>query len=58
MKYDTNFVIQFNFEITVFINNPKEFPDFSQTIDNVYENMGDYNSSKKRKYYTVQSTTT
>ena len=51
-------MIQFKFEITVFIRNPKAFPDYSQTIDNVYKNMGDYNSSKKRKYYTVQSTTT
>ena len=30
------------------LKNPKEFIDYSQTIDSVYENIGDYNLTKKR----------
>ena len=29
--------------------NPKAFTDYSQTIDDVYENLKNYNSTKKRK---------
>ena len=29
------------------LNNPKIFIDYSQTIDNVYENLEDYNPTKK-----------
>ena len=29
--------------------NPKAFTDYSQTIDDVYENLKDYNPIKKRK---------
>ena len=29
--------------------NPKAFIDYSQTIDDVYENLEDYNPTKKRK---------
>ena len=29
--------------------NPKVFIDYSQTIDNVYENLEDYNPTKKRR---------
>ena len=29
--------------------NPKAFIDYSQTIDDVYENLKDYNPTKKRK---------
>ena len=29
--------------------NPKPFTDYSQTIDNVYENLEDNNPTKKRK---------
>ena len=31
------------------LKNPKAFIDYSQTIDNVYENLEDYNPAKKRK---------
>ena len=34
------------------LKNPKAFIDYSQTID-VYENLGDYNPTKKRKVLTV-----
>ena len=30
------------------LKNPKAFIDYSQTIDDVYENLGDYNPTKKR----------
>ena len=30
------------------IKKPKEFIDYSQTIDNVYENLEDYNPTKKK----------
>ena len=33
--------------------NPKKFIDYSQTIDDVYENLEDYNQRKKRKALTV-----
>ena len=29
------------------LKNPKAFIDYSQTIDDVYENLEDYNSTKK-----------
>ena len=29
--------------------NPKAFTDYSQTIDDVYENLKDYNPRKERK---------
>ena len=29
------------------LNNPKTFDDYSQTIDDVYENLKDYNPIKK-----------
>ena len=29
--------------------NPKAFIDYSQTIDDVYENLKDYNPTKKKK---------
>ena len=31
------------------LKNPKAFTDYSQTIDNVFENLEDYNPTKKRK---------
>ena len=31
------------------LKNPKAFIDYSQTIDDVYENLEDYNPTKKRK---------
>ena len=31
------------------LRNPKGFIGYSQTIDDVYENLEDYNSTKKRK---------
>ena len=31
------------------LKNPKAFIDYSQTIDDVYESLEDYNPSKKRK---------
>ena len=31
------------------LKNPKAFIDYPQTIDNVYENLKDYNPTKKRK---------
>ena len=30
------------------LKNPKAFIDYSQTVDNVYENLEDYNPTKKR----------
>ena len=30
-------------------NDPIEFTEWSNTMDNIYENIGDYNSSRKRK---------
>ena len=31
------------------LKNPKAFIDYLQTIDDVYENLEDYNPAKKRK---------
>ena len=31
------------------IKNPKAFTEYSQTIDNVYENLEDYNPTKKKR---------
>ena len=31
------------------LKNPKAFIDYSQKIDDVYENLEDYNSTKKRR---------
>ena len=31
------------------LKNPKPFNDYSYTNDNVYENLEDYNETKKRK---------
>ena len=35
------------------LKNPKAFNDYSQTIDNVYENLEDYNPTKKRRVLIV-----
>ena len=35
------------------LKNPKAFIDYSQTIDGVYENVEDYNQTKKRKVLIV-----
>ena len=35
------------------LKNPKAFIDYSETIDNVYENLEDYNPTKKRKVLIV-----
>ena len=35
------------------VKNPKAFIAYSQTIDNVYENLADYNPTKKRKVLIV-----
>ena len=35
------------------LKNPKKFLDFSQTIDDVYENLEDYNKTMKRKVLIV-----
>ena len=35
------------------LKNPKEFIDYSQTIDNVYENLEDHNPTKKRRVLIV-----
>ena len=35
------------------LKNPKAFIDYSQTIDDVYENLEDYNLTKKRKVLIV-----
>ena len=35
------------------LKNPKAFIDYSQTIDNVYENLEDSDSRKKRKVLAV-----
>ena len=35
------------------LKNPKAFIDYSQTTDNVYENLEDYNPTKKRKVLIV-----
>ena len=35
------------------LKNPKALIDYSQTIDDVYENLEDYNPTKKRKVLTV-----
>ena len=35
------------------LKNPKAFTDYSQTIDDVYENLEDYDSTKKRRMLTV-----
>ena len=35
------------------LKNPKVFTDYSQTIDNVFENLEDYNPTKKRKVLIV-----
>ena len=35
------------------LKNPKAFIDYSQTIDNVYENLEDYNPEKKKSLNSV-----
>ena len=35
------------------LTNPKAFIDYSQTIEDVYENLKDYNLTKKRRVLTV-----
>ena len=35
------------------LKNPKAFIDYLQTIDDVYENLEDYNPTKKRKVLIV-----
>ena len=35
------------------LKNPKAFIDYSQTVDDVYENLEDYNSTKKMKVLIV-----
>ena len=35
------------------LKNPKAFSDYSQTIDDVYENLEDYNLRKKRRVLIV-----
>ena len=35
------------------LKNPKAFIDYSKTIDNVYENLEDYNPTKKRRVLIV-----
>ena len=35
------------------LKTPREFIDYSQTIDDVYENLEDYNPTKKRKMLIV-----
>ena len=35
------------------LKNPKAFIDYSQTIDDAYENLEDYNPAKKRKVLMV-----
>ena len=35
------------------LKNSKAFTDYSQTVDNVYENLEDYNPTKKRKVLIV-----
>ena len=35
------------------LKNPKAFIDYSQTIDDTYENLEDYNPTKKRRALTV-----
>ena len=35
------------------LNNPKEFIDYSLTIDDVYEKIEDYNPTKKRRVLIV-----
>ena len=35
------------------LKNPKSFIDYSQTIDDVYENLEDYNPTKKRRVLIV-----
>ena len=35
------------------LKNAKAFNDYSQTIDNVFENLEDYNSTKKRRVLIV-----
>ena len=35
------------------LKNPKEFIDYSQTIDDLYENLEDYSPTKKRRVLIV-----
>ena len=35
------------------LKNPKVFVDYSETIDDVYENLEDYNPTKKRRVLIV-----
>ena len=35
------------------LKNPKAFIDYSETINDVYENLEDYNPTKKRKLFIV-----
>ena len=38
---------------TEILKNPKAIIDYSQTIDDVYENLEDYNTTKKRRVLIV-----
>ena len=40
-------------EGTEILKNPKAFIDYSRTIDDIYENLGDCNPAKKRRVLTV-----
>ena len=35
------------------LKNPKTFIDYSQTIDDVFENLGEFNPTKKRRVFIV-----
>ena len=55
-KFESKYQLRFNGKEKVgieILRNPKAFTDYSQTIDDVYENLEDYNPTNKRRVLLV-----
>ena len=55
-KFESKYQLRFNGKEKVGIEifrNPKAFTDYSQTTDDVYENLEDYNPTNKRRVLLV-----
>ena len=55
-KFESKYHLRFNGKEKVgieILRNPKAFTDYSQTIDDVYENLEDYNPTNKRRVLLV-----
>ena len=55
-KFESKYQLRFNGKEKVgieILRNPKAFTDYSQTTDDVYENLEDYNPTNKRRVLLV-----